>query len=129
MIDLRFVNRFANELAQLHSVSSQFGWCEGDPKSKVISIQSYVKALSVAIILAKENPRLGLPVPGIDPRGFIWLTYWDGDSRGLALELHDGKYRWTQSNYGNKRSFESTSLNDVAEAMRAVFPQAACLAP
>lgn len=127
MIDLRIVNVFTRELALLRGVTSQYGWCEDDPKCKIIDTDRYVHALTVAIILAKCNPRLDLPVPGADPEGFLWLTYTDGPDRGLALELCPGKYRWTQSNMGDKRTFESTSLNDVAEAMRTVFPQAPCL--
>ncbi len=126
MIDLR-VSPLARELGTLATLTRQHAWCEDRQDSKVIPITSYVKALTVAIILAKENPRLDMPIPGADPAGFLWLTYLDGESRGMALELHEDKYRWTQSNLGDKRTFESSSLDDVAEAMRAVFPQAAIL--
>ena len=117
------INSLARQLAALRQVTSQHAWCEDDQNCKVIPISHYIKALGVAIVLAKENPRLPMPVPGADPKGFVWLTWTDGDSRGLALELHDRKYRWTQSAMGDKRTFESDSLNDVAEAIRAVFPQ------
>ncbi len=125
MIDFR-VAPLARELGSLHEATRQHDWCEGH-EAKVIPITEYVKALTVAIILAKENPRLDMPIPGADPEGFLWLTYLDGPSRGLALELRPGKYRWTQSNLGDKRTFESDSLDDVAEAMRAVFPLPAIL--
>ena len=127
MLDLR-VAPLARELAQLSTITRQHAWADDDQSCKVIGLSEYVRALTVAIILAKENPRLEMPIPGADPLGFLWLTYLDGDARGMALELHpDGRYKWTQSNLGDKRSFESNSLNDVAEAMRAVFPQASIL--
>lgn len=126
MIDLR-VAPLARELGALSTVTRQHAWADDKQDCKIIPVTDYVKALTVAIILAKENPRLDMPTPGADPDGFLWLTYVDGESRGLALELRPGKYRWTQSNLGDKRTFESDSLDDVAEAMRAVFPQAAIL--
>ncbi len=125
MIDLR-VGPLARELAQLSNVTRNHLWADGQ-ECTVIGLSEYVRALTVAIILAKENPRLDMPIPGADPSGYLWLTYLDGDNRGIALELLPGKYKWTQSNLGDKRTFESESLNDVAEAFRAVFPQAAIL--
>jgi hypothetical protein len=126
MIDLR-VAPLAREMGSLAVVTRQHAWADDDQNCKIIPTSEYVKALTVAIILAKENPRLDMPTPGADPDGFVWLTYVDGPSRGLALELRPGKYRWTQSNMGDKRTFESDSLDDVAAAMRAVFPQSAIL--
>ncbi len=126
MLDIRAA-RLAQEMGSLCQVTSQHAWAEGDQNCKVVPVSEYVKALTIAIILSKENPRLEMPIPGADPDGFVWLTYIDGETRGLALELRPGKYRWTQSNMGDKRTFESNSLNDVAEAMRTVFPQAAIL--
>ncbi len=126
MIDMR-VGPFARELGSLSTVTRQHAWADDDQNCKIIPTSDYIRALTVAIILARENPRLDMPIPGADPEGFIWLTYIDGPSRGMALELHPGLYKWTQSNLGDKRTFQSTSLDDVAEAMRAVFPQAAIL--
>ena len=126
MIDLR-ASRLAQEMGALCQVTSQHAWCEDDPQCKVIPVSEYIKALTISVILMKENPRLDPPVPGADPEGFLWLTFLDGETRGLALELRPGKYRWTQSAWGDKRTFESSSLNDVVEAMHAVFPQAAIL--
>ncbi len=117
------ISPLARELASLSQVTMQHAWADDDQNCKTIGISEYVKALTVAIILAKEHPRLGLPIPGADPEGFLWLTYLDGPTRGLALELRPAKYRWTQNALGDKRTFESAHLTDVAEAMRAVFPQ------
>lgn len=126
MIDLR-ISKLAQEMGTLATVTRQHAWAEDDQSCKIVGTGDYVKALTVAIILAKENPRLEMPIPGADPAGYVWLTYLDGDSRGIALEILPSKYRWTQSNLGDKRTFESDSLNDVAEAFRTVFPQAAIL--
>ncbi len=122
MIDVR-VAPLARELGSLSMVTRQHAWCEDNQDCEIIPTSEYVKALTVAIILAKENPRLDMPIPGADPKGFLWLTYVDGPSRGLALELHPGLYKWTQSCMGDKRTFQSDSLDDVAEAMRTVFPR------
>lgn len=122
MLDLR-AGTLAGEMGCLAKVTSQHAWCEDDQSCKVVPISEYVKALSVAIILAKVNPRLDMPVPGADPAGYVWLTYVESESQGLALELLPGKYRWTQTNMGMKQTFESQSLDDVAEAMRTVFPK------
>lgn len=126
MIDTRIMP-LARELGALATVTREHAWADGDQNCKVIGMSEYIKALTVAIILAKENPHLDLPIPGADPEGFVWLTYMDGATRGLALELRKDKYRWTQNSMGDKRTFESESLNDVAEAVRTVFPKALCL--
>lgn len=115
------VGLLAQELSVLSTVTSQYAWADDDQKCKIIPVSEYVKALTVAIVIAKEQPHLSPPVPGADPEGFLWLTYQQGDTRGLALEIRKDCYRWTQSAYGDKRRFESTRLEDVVEAMRSVF--------
>lgn len=123
------IGPLARELGELSTLTRQHAWCEDDQTCKIIPTSEYIRALTTAIIVAKENPILGLPVPGVDPQGFVWLTWRMGEGRGLALELRADKYRWTQNNLGDKRTFESTDLVDLMAAFRAVFPQQAILCP
>lgn len=120
IFDLR-ANAFASELSALYQTAAQHGWCDEDTTAKSIPLKEFVRALGVAILLSKEHPKLDWPVPGIHPSGTIWLSYVQGESKGLSLELRDDGYRWTQNSMGDKRTFHSDSLNDVCEAMRTVF--------
>lgn len=123
--DLRAFS-FAQELGALAEIASQYGWCEEDRHSKPIGRSEFVRALGIAILLAKEHPRLDWPVPGIHPGGYVCLAYIKEDqTAGLALDLiaGGGGYRWVQNYLGDKRAFQSDSLNDVCEAMRTVFPR------
>lgn len=79
------------------------------------------RALLIAGELTRANPSLDPPVPGADPEGFVWLTWTQGDKRGLALELRRGQFKWTQRDENGKKTITSDSLDDVAESMRTVF--------
>lgn len=127
----RKIQQFAMDIAKLTRVTSAVGWDKDDSQiifdptdvgGRPIYRDKWVRALAVGIGLAKAFPWLDAPVPGADPKGFCWLSWYQGDNRGLALEVHDGLYRWTQRDpIGGKKTIESDSLDDVAEAMRSVF--------
>lgn len=121
ILDIR-AHSLAQELGALSEVAGQYGWCDDDRQAKAIGKREFIRALAVAILLAKEAPKANWPVPGIHPAGTVWLSYVDEASqKGISLELRPTGYRWTQNHMGSKRTFESDSLNDVCEAMRTVF--------
>jgi hypothetical protein len=122
------------DIRELASVTGALGWDKGaedlvsDPTdlgAKPIPMNEWLKAFFVAKEICEQNPGLDVPAPGADPEGFVWLTWTQGGSRGLALELRKGKYKWTQRDGDGKRTIESDSLNDVAESARTVFVRVA----
>ena len=124
------LDQLHNDMRELASATGARGW-DKDPDeillnpsdlgAKPIPLNEWMRALLIAGQLSEASPQAGMPVPGADPEGFVWLTWTQGDCRGIALELRKGKYRWTQRSGEAKQTIESDSLNDVAESMRTVF--------
>jgi hypothetical protein len=117
----------AADMRTLASATASIGW-DRDPSeliadptdlgAKPIPKDAWQRAFVVALAMSKIANIA--PVPGADPEGFVWLT-WTRGSRGLALELRPGKYKWTQRDGAGKRTVESDSLDDVGQALRSVI--------
>lgn len=119
----------AIEMGKLAEVTGCVGW-DKDPDeiisnptdlgAKPIPRNVWLRAFLVANPLAKLLPSLDAPIPGADPDGFVWLT-WERGSLRFALEVRANKYVWTRTNEMGPARFESARLEDVAEALRALF--------
>jgi hypothetical protein len=119
---------FVNEVSVLAQVASTPGWEDDDthktqPGAKPIGLAQWGSAIAVAAIATHGADAVALPKPGIDPAGFVWLT-WSGAGGELALELHANllhqSYTWTIVRDGMPMPHESRELRDVIEAVRSV---------
>ncbi len=118
------------DVDQLASVTGALGWDRSgeelivnpsDLGAKPIPRDQWARAVVVAGMIAEKLPYLDPPVPGADPEGFVWLTWTQGDKRGLALEIRRNQYKWTQRSSESKRTIVSDSLDDVLASARTVF--------
>ena len=121
---------FTQNVAPLSALASTPGWEDSDgrktqPGAKAIGLAQWGSAMTVAAVVTDAVRGAPWPDPGIDPSGFLWLTWRIGDSAELALELHADMnrqtYKWTSMRDGTPRSHSSESLGDVVEALRAVM--------
>lgn len=114
-------SKLALEMGALARVTWQNDWAEGEETSVAVATGQWIKALTVAVCIMKAVPWVDMPVPGADPRGWVWLTFSNGAREGLALEIRPDSYRWVQNALGDKKYYQSESLNAVVEGMRATF--------
>lgn len=130
-----------NDVRSLARATHFVGWASGvgdhaeaigslaDPgkiSGKQIRMDQWMRGFMAAMALSKESPYLDRPIPAAYPDGFVGFTWTQGDRRGLRLEIRDDGYVWTQNDENGKRTVKTDSLQDVAEAMRAVFPRVSC---
>lgn len=122
---------FALACAKLQHWTSTPGWEDNgtdatppkqtQPNAKPIGLAQWGMALATAGMIAESVAKAGLPDPGVDPLGFIWL-YWNIGDCQFALELHDGmlsqSYKWRRVIDGLPREHMASSLGDVIEALR-----------
>jgi hypothetical protein len=123
------------EMGKLADKTSRPGWdrdvdvldsaTPGQVGALPIGVRLWSEALMLAIAVSMETPGLPVPVPGADPKGFIWLT-WSQDTTDLALQLQQGllarySYVWDTTLWGVRSRHESVRLKDVMEALQAAF--------
>lgn len=121
---------FMSDVAPLASYASTPGWEDNDAKktvagAKPIGIAQWGSAILTAAMVTDAVRGAAWPVPGVDPGGFIWLTWRFDNGAELALELHANllaqTYKWTSLRDGMPAVHTSNSARDVIEALRSVM--------
>ncbi len=121
---------FMDEVAPLVNYASTPGWEDNDAKKTVpgaapIAMAQWGSAILVAAIVTDAVHAAPWPIPGVDPKGFIWLTWRFQNGAELALELHANllsqTYSWTNMRDGMPSKHVSSNLHDVIDALRSVM--------
>lgn len=122
---------FMRQVGPLAQYASTPGWEDDDcrktvPSAKPIGMAQWGAAMLVAGLVTESVQGAQFPVPGVDPEGFIWLTWRMSDSCEMALELKSGlnirqTYSWTLMRDGMPRRFDSCDLAEVIRALRSVI--------
>lgn len=121
---------FAGNVAILANYASTSGWEDSsgkktEPGAKPIGMAQWGAAIVTAGMIAEQVPQAGMPTPGADPLGFVWLTWEFKNGARLELELHADllaqRYEWTNVRDGMPARHSSNELREVVEALRSVM--------
>jgi hypothetical protein len=121
---------FVASIGPLAMLASTPGWEDADankttPGAKPIGLAQWGAAIAAAGLMVEAESRAGWPIPGIDPAGFIWLTWRIADNAELALELHADilaqTYKWTAMRDGIRVPYKSYDPREVIASLRSVL--------